>query len=81
MSSWAEELLAMARRLPREERLRIAEELQRDEGAHSSSEASAEVEAAWRDEVLRRVRRFLDGETTMLDGEAVYQRLRAKYAR
>ena len=30
---------------------------------------------------LESVRRFLDGETTMLDGEAVYQRLRAKYAR
>ena len=81
MSSWAEELLAMARRLPREERLRIAEELQRDDAAHASPEMAAEVEAAWRDEVLRRVRRFLDGETKMLDGEAVYQRLRAKYAR
>ena len=71
----------MAKRLPRDERLRIAEELQRDDTTHASTEASTEVEAAWRDEVLRRVRRFLDGETTMLDGEAVYQRLHGKYAR
>lgn len=76
MDSWAEELLAMARRLPRDARLRIASELQRD----LDGDAPDDVETAWRDEVVRRIRRFLEGETTMLDGDAVYQRLRSKYA-
>lgn len=76
MDSWAEELLAMAKRLPRQTRLQIAAELQRDDEQGDN----AEVEAAWRDEVVRRIQRYLDGETTMLDGDAVYQRLRAKYA-
>jgi hypothetical protein len=67
----------MAKQLPREERLRIAPELQHDDAGGSS----ADVDAAWRDEVVQRIRRFLDGKTTMLDGEAVYQRLRATYTR
>ncbi|MDD9936754.1 MAG: addiction module protein [Myxococcales bacterium] len=66
----------MAKRLPRQTRLQIAAELQRDDEQGDN----AEVEAAWRDEVVRRIQRYLDGETTMLDGDAVYQRLRAKYA-
>lgn len=66
----------MAKRLPRQARLQIAAELQRDDDQGDDDD----VEAAWRDEVVRRIRRYLDGETTMLDGEAVYQRLRAKYA-
>ena len=66
----------MAKRLPRQTRLQIAAELQRDDEQGDN----AEGEAAWRDEVVRRIQRYLDGETTMLDGDAVYQRLRAKYA-
>lgn len=77
MDSWAEEVLAMARKLPREARLQIAAELQRQDDPGPADD----VEAAWREEVVQRIRRFLDGETTMLDGQEVYDNLRAKYAR
>jgi hypothetical protein len=46
-----------------------------------SSDLLEVIEAAWRDEVVKRIERFLAGETTMLDGEEVCEQLRAKYAR
>lgn len=44
-------------------------------------DSAEEVAAAWRDEVVRRATRVDSGESVLLDGDEVYQRLRAKYDR
>jgi hypothetical protein len=60
-----EQILAEARKLPPEEQERLAVELQ------EASDESEAIELAWRDEVVRRVRRVDAGESTVRDaGEA-----------
>ena len=78
MDSWAEEVLAMAKKLPRESRRRIAYELRKIDGEDTPAQ---EVEAAWRDEILKRAQAVQSGEAVLHDGEEVFARLRAKYAR
>ncbi|MCC6877381.1 MAG: addiction module protein [Sandaracinaceae bacterium] len=39
------------------------------------------IEAAWREEVARRLREIESGEVELLDAEAVLSALRAKYSR
>ena len=63
MTSRAEELLREALTLPAEERADVAAELlaSLDE---APSEDPAEVEAAWAEEIERRARRVMSGEST-----------------
>lgn len=78
MTSWAEEILAMAKRLPRQDRLRIAEELQKEAG---KSEPPQDISETWRDEIVRRMEAFDRGQLATVDGEEVFRRVQAKYAR
>jgi len=78
MTSQALKILQEALALPDEERRLIAIEL-RD--SLESADSAEEVDAAWRDEIVRRARRVDSGESVLLDGDEVYHRLRAKYDR
>lgn len=78
MRSWAEEVLAMAKKLPREDRLRIAEELQHD--APDAGDAS-KIKAAWNDEIAHRLEALDRGEVEFVDAKTVFDRIRAKHAR
>lgn len=78
MTSQARKILEEALALPDEERRLIAIEL-RD--SLEPTDSADEVDAAWRDELVRRARRIETGESVLLDGNEVYQRLRAKYDR
>lgn len=75
MDSWAEEVLELARRLPREDRLKIAAALQQQEGEVEAPELSE----AWRKEIVRRIQAHRRGELRTVDGEEMFARLRAKY--
>ena len=77
MTSWAEEVLAMAKKLPREDQLRIAEELKRE----ASQLPAAQIEAAWSDEIVRRVEALERGEVELVDANEVFASIRAKHAR
>lgn len=78
MTSQARKILEEALALPDEERRLIAIEL-RD--SLEPVDSADEVDAAWRDELVRRARRVESGESVLLDGDEAYQRLRAKYDR
>lgn len=68
-----EELLEHALRLPKEQRLRLADQIWEsieDEGW------PADVHPAWKTEVARRVRSVKDGSATIVDGEEHLRRLR-----
>jgi putative addiction module component (TIGR02574 family) len=74
----AEQLLAQALELPKEQRLRLADQLiDSVEGNDSDLELDPEL----RDELIRRVRSIEDGTAVLLDGEEVMRELRAKYER
>jgi len=78
MTSQARKILQEALALPDEERRLIAVELRDSLEPVDSVE---EIDAAWRDELVRRAQRVDSGESVLLDGNEVYQRLRAKYDR
>lgn len=78
MTSQALKILQEALALPDEERRLIAIEL-RD--SLEPADSAEEVDAAWRDEIVRRAKRVDSGESVLLDGNEVYRRLRAKYDR
>ncbi|HEX7480718.1 MAG TPA: addiction module protein [Polyangiales bacterium] len=78
MRSQARKLLEQALALPEEDRLLIATELRDSIAVVESPE---EIDDALRDEIVRRVQRVDSGEAMLLDGNDVYQRLRAKYDR
>jgi hypothetical protein len=42
-------------------------------------ESQAEIDAAWKDEIVRRVQSIEDGTAVLLDGEAVMRELKSKY--
>ena len=77
MTLWTEELLAMAKRLPRDEQLRLAQRLQ-DEVDTIASDA---VRAAWYDEIGDRVDVLERGDAELLDAAEVLERARARLAR
>lgn len=77
MTSWAEEVLAMAKKLPREDQLRIAQRLQSDERDASAGQ----VQAAWNQEIAERVEALDRGDVELVDAKEVFARARAKYAR
>jgi putative addiction module component (TIGR02574 family) len=72
------ELRDEALRLPETERLRLAEELFE---SVEDGEQLPDLSPAWKAEIVRRVERLKRGEVMPLDGDEVYERLRAKYAR
>jgi hypothetical protein len=73
-----DDLLERALRLPVEERRRFARaliiSLDRDQDEEHDEE---QADAAWRDEIGRRVQQMLDGQVEMFDGEQSHARLRA----
>ena len=76
MTSRARKLLEEALTLPKEERLLIAAELQ--DSVHES-DSTAEVEAAWHEEIVQRVQSLQDGTAVLVDGEESSRRIRTKY--
>ena len=78
MTSQARKILEEALALPDDERRLIAIELRY---SLEPADSADEVDAAWRDELVRRAQRIETGESVLLDGNEVYQRLRAKYDR
>jgi hypothetical protein len=76
MTSWAEELLAMAKTLPRADQLRLAAKLQADSVADADP---VEIQAAWADEIADRLEVVERGEAELVDADTVFARIRAKY--
>ena len=64
-----EQIEAEARRLPREERARLAEAL------ISSLDEEVEVERAWADEIRRRVQELRNGTVETISAEDVFAEL------
>ena len=80
MSPRAQELFREAMALPVKERADLAAELlaSLDDAA---AEDPAEVEAAWAEEIERRARRVISGETTGVSWEDVRRRAEAELRR
>lgn len=76
----AEQLLEQALQLPKEQRLRLADQLwesvEGDEG-HDPAQLDPEL----REELVRRLKKIGDGTAVLLDGDEVMRELRAKYER
>lgn len=68
-----EELESAVLALPRAERARLAQQLL------ASLDEEPEVEAAWRDEVRRRLEAYRAGEETTVSREAVLREARRRY--
>ncbi len=71
MSSLIEELSQKARALPAEERVRLAEEL-----LATVQEVDPEVEAAWDDEIRRRIAEIDAGTAKLIPAEEVFAEVR-----
>ena len=73
-----EQIIKAAMDLPPAERLSVAEELARSVPESEDEELSeAECEAAWIEEVDRRIRQVDEGTVTEIPGEEVMARARA----
>jgi putative addiction module component (TIGR02574 family) len=71
MSDPVEELSRKARALPPEDRIRLAEEL-----LASVQEVDPEVEAAWEEEIRRRVAEIDNGTATLIPADEVFAEVR-----
>lgn len=71
MSSLVDELSRKARELPAEDRVRLAEEL-----LATVQEADAEVEAAWEEEIRRRVAEIDKGTAKLIPADEVFAEIR-----
>lgn len=71
-----EQLLEQALQLPREQRLRLAEQL-----CDSADEVGwpTDLHPAWRDEIERRLAGLRDGTAAIVDGDEQLRRLHEKY--
>jgi putative addiction module component (TIGR02574 family) len=70
------QLFEQALRLPKEQRLQLAEQL------CESAEADGwpnDMHPAWRDEITRRVAGLIDGTAVIVDSEEQKRRLQAKF--
>ena len=67
-------MLQQAKRLPKEQRLRLAEQL-----LDATEEPDEGVEQAWHQELRRRLQSIDDGTAVLLDGDEHMQRLRDKF--
>jgi putative addiction module component (TIGR02574 family) len=77
MRSQARKILERALALPEEDRLYLVEALQES----LPSESQEEIDAAWKDELARRIQSIDDGTAVLHDGETVLRELMAKYER
>ena len=71
MSSLIDELSRKARSLPPEERIRLAEEL-----ISSVQDSDEEVEAAWEEEIKRRLEGVESGAAELIPAEEVFAEIR-----
>lgn len=71
MSSLIDELSRKARALPAEERIRLAEEL-----LSSVQESDEEIEAAWAEEIERRLEEVENGTAKLIPAEEVFAEIR-----
>jgi putative addiction module component (TIGR02574 family) len=72
MTSRARKIIEEALALPKEELVRVVAELQESVEATDSPE---ELEAAWHDELVRRLRSIKDGSAVLHDGDEVDREL------
>lgn len=72
LSPEAQQVLDQARALPREEQLHLADALVGE---------TSELSPAWQEEIERRVEAYERGELETVDGQQVFERIEAKYAR
>ena len=71
MSSLIDELSRKARALPPEERIRLAEEL-----ISSVQDSDEEIEAAWAEEIERRLEEVENGTANLIPAEEVFAEIR-----
>jgi len=71
MSSLIDELSRKARNLPPEERIRLAEEL-----LSSVQDSDEEIEAAWAQEIERRLEEVENGTAKLIPAEEVFAEIR-----
>jgi putative addiction module component (TIGR02574 family) len=76
MTSQARKILQEALKLPKKDRLYLVEALQ---DSVEPVESQKEVDAAWRKEIVRRVKSIKDGTAVLLDGDEVVRELKSKY--
>lgn len=75
-----EELLEQALRLPSDDRRRIARALYENlADEEDEDEDPAEVEAAWAEEIQRRVEEIRNGTVELIPADEVMAELRARY--
>lgn len=72
MSSRARKIIDEALALPKEDLVRVVAELQQSVEATDSPD---EVAAAWRDEIVQRLRSLKDGSAILHDGDEVDREL------
>lgn len=75
MTSQAKKLLEQVLALPEEDRHYLVEAIQESLPA----ETQEEINAAWEEEIARRVQSIKDGTAVLLDGEQVMRELKSKY--
>lgn len=73
MNTTASEIASLGKKLPREERERLVDELL----ASLNEPASTELDAAWEAEIERRIAAHDRGEVRSLPGEVVFAKARA----
>jgi putative addiction module component (TIGR02574 family) len=73
----AEQLLQQALELPKEQRLRLADQLLDS----VEGDGHLELDTELRDELVRRLKMIEDGTAVLLDGDEVMRELRTKYER
>ena len=78
MTSQARKILEEALTLPEEDRLYLVEALQE---SLEPVESQEEVDAAWQQEIERRVKSIEDGTAVLRDGETVFRELMSRYER
>jgi len=72
MTSRARKVIEEALALPKEELLQVVAELQESVEATDSSD---DIDTAWRDEIVRRLRSIEDGSALLHDGDDVEREL------
>ena len=75
----AEQLLKQALDLPKDQRLRLADQLL--DSIDGDDGDPIELDPELRDELVRRLKAIEDGTAVLLDGDEVMRELRAKYER
>jgi putative addiction module component (TIGR02574 family) len=78
MTSRARQILEEALTLPEEDRLYLVEALRE---SIEAVEPQEEVDAAWHEEIERRLKSIEDGTAILHDGETVFRELMGKYER